>query len=147
MRKSREGFVTHWATQPWIHTTAGEESLDIIYSNITASSTCEISFTCLISGLNVYPGENLTTILSLPGFKLADKLMRTLIVSSIFTIFQMASSISSNISISRETRYCRNSKIKQEWKRDFSVFWHKVNSEPPQKDSVMKDFCKHYIIQ
>lgn len=69
VRKSREGFVALRAAQPWTHSTAGEESLNIIYPNITASSTAEISYTFLISGFDVYPSDNLTTILALPGFK------------------------------------------------------------------------------
>lgn len=70
VREGRMGFITLRASQPWIHAIAGEEFLDITYPNITASSGGEISFTFLISGFDVYPNDNLTTISDLPGLKL-----------------------------------------------------------------------------
>lgn len=97
-------MFTLQAAQPWIHATASEESLDIIYPNVTAS-TGEISFTLLISDFEVYPSENLKLKVNVNVHLHSDE-------RSFVTIFQMVPSISSGISIRNQTCDCRNSLIR-----------------------------------
>lgn len=70
VREGSIGYISLYATQMEIGATAGEGYLDIVYPNITEWPGYNPAFTFVVSGFDVYPNDNLTSITSLPGLKL-----------------------------------------------------------------------------
>lgn len=69
VRKGKIGYINLKALQPSVKAVAGDKYLDITYTNVTGSPA-DAYFTFVISGFDVYPHDNLTTIADLPGLKL-----------------------------------------------------------------------------
>jgi hypothetical protein len=71
VRDGRVGYITLRATQPVINAVAGEAFLDITFPNITSVSQADdVRFTFFVSGFDVYPNDNVTSITSLPGLSM-----------------------------------------------------------------------------
>lgn len=70
VREGRIGYISLYPTQPNIQANAGQGYLDISYPNITEWPGYNPAFTFIISGFDVYPHDNLTSIQDLPGLKL-----------------------------------------------------------------------------